>query len=86
MSIRRPIVVSDQTKKTMIKEREIPRQHVLLCDCTQQLSSSNSGTCETCMGFTLNQPAMDELFPVPRFDALYFEELEAYYNGIEYAA
>lgn len=38
------------------------------------------------MGEIVSGPAMEELLPEPRFDELYFEELEAYYENMTNAA
>lgn len=59
---------------------------VILCTCQHSQPSTISGICEICMGEIVSGPAMEELLPEPRFDELYFEELEAYYENMTNAA
>lgn len=70
-----------------------------ICSCPNQHLLFVGAICELCMGMVSEQPAMRD-FPdsvsngsdgfrmavADPFDELYFEELETYYEDIEYAA
>ncbi|MEM0999392.1 MAG: hypothetical protein AAGN35_20205 [Bacteroidota bacterium] len=59
------------------------------CTCPNQHLLNVGATCELCMGLVTDsstEPELPEMVSRDPFDELYFEELETYYEDIEYAA
>ena len=60
-----------------------------VCTCPNQHLLCIGDVCELCMGLVTEEPSGNDLPSMSLtdpFDELYFEELETYYEDIEYAA
>lgn len=65
-----------------------------ICSCPNQHLLFVGDICDLCMGMVSEQPTLREfsdsegfrMAVADPFDELYFEELETYYEDIEYAA
>lgn len=75
--------------ETVMKATVFAPKNIHVCSCPNQHLLSIGDVCELCMGQVTNlAPAQEwpEMVHADPFDELYFEELETFYEDIEYAA
>lgn len=61
---------------------------ILVCTCSNHLLLAPGSTCELCMGFVteLSTDDTEVDYEIDRFDEVYFEALERWYEDMEFAA